>query len=614
MKSKSHYILGISAYYHDSAASLLKDGTILAAAQEERFTRIKGDSSFPHHAVGYCLKEAGITMSEVDKVVFYEDSALKFERIITMAHLTALGGWNLFIKSMPKWVTKNVWMNRIIAKELNVGNDKVINCEHHISHAASAFFPSPYYEAAILTIDGVGEWATTTYGIGHGNSLEIIGESKYPNSLGLLYSAFTFYTGFRINFGEYKLMGLAPYGNPIYSDLIMNKLLHIHSDGTIVLNQKYFAYTYSLHTINKKFEKLFGRPARNPEGPITQHEMDIAASIQHVTDLVVLKIAEYVREKTGMKCLCLAGGVALNVVSMGFLERESGYDSIWIQPAAGDAGGALGAALYYWHNELNNKRKINNDDSMNGSFLGPCIYDSDEGDDEVLKRMNAKWINLKEGELQHKIAGLLSENKVVGIARGRMEWGPRALGNRSILGSASDPRMQSHINLKIKFRESFRPFAPMVLCDEASEYFDMTNDSPYMLKTFYVKKERRKKYDRNFTDILKIINQPRSDIPAVTHLDYSARVQTVDNSRAPFMYRVLKDYKEITGCSVIVNTSFNVRGEPIVCTAEDAYRCFMATDMDYLVIGNRLLCKDEQDNKAFDDKSREQWLRRFELD
>ena len=517
---------------------------------------------------------------------------------------------------MPKWLTQNLWINRVIAKELGQASRQVLNCEHHVSHAASAFYPSPYEEAAILTIDGVGEWATSTYGIGKGNNIKIIQESRYPNSLGILYSAFTFYTGFKINSGEYKLMGLAPYGKPIYSDLIKEKLLHIHNDGTIVLNQKYFDYAHSLHTINREFENLFGQPARKPESPVTQHEMDVAASIQDVTNEIVLKMAQYVKNESKMKNLCLAGGVALNVVTMGYIEKYSGFDSVWIQPASGDAGGALGAALYCWHKILNNPRTINPNDSMQGSFLGTEIKEASSYDDDLLKRMQAKWVTLNENELETKIAELLAKNYVVGVARGRMEWGPRALGNRSILGAATDPEMQSRLNLKIKFRESFRPFAPMVLAEDAEQYFDMGNakDSPYMLKTVYVKENRRLPFDRNKNSISEIINQPRSDIPAVTHLDYSARVQTVDAQRNKFMHEVIKRYKNLTGCSVIVNTSFNVRGEPIVNTVEDAYRCFMATDMDYVVIGNRLFDKREQNNQAFDEKSRKEWLRRFSLD
>jgi carbamoyltransferase len=613
MECKRITILGISAYYHDSAAAILVNGDIIAAASEERFSRIKGDSSFPHNAIGYCLEETGMDIEEVDYIIFYEDSIIKFDRLITMFHVTAPKGLRLFEAAMPKWMTKNLWIGKIIAEELGI-KKTIFNCEHHISHAASAFYPSPFEEAAIITIDGVGEWATSTYGIGRGNDIQIIEESRYPNSVGLLYSAFTFYAGFRINFGEYKLMGLAPYGNPIYSDIIRNKLIHIFDDGSVILNQKYFAYSHSLHTINKKFEELFGQPARKPEGPITQHEMDIAASIQQVTNEIVLKMAQHVCKRSRMKNLCLAGGVALNVVTMGYIEKNSGFNSIWIQPASGDAGGALGAAFYYWYKILGNARNINPNDSMKGSFLGPTIKDESDEDDKILKRLNAKWEVYDEEGLVKKIAYLLSENYIVGVARGRMEWGPRALGNRSILGAATDPKMQARLNLKIKFRESFRPFAPMVLAEDAEMYFDINGESPYMLKTVYVQEKRRLPFERNRGTISEIINQTRSDIPAVTHLDYSARVQTVDEERNPFTYKVIKQYKELTGYSVIVNTSFNVRGEPIINTAEDAYRCFMATDMDFIIIGNRLMEKKDQDGRAFDEESRKQWLRRFALD
>lgn len=606
-------ILGISAYYHDSAAAILMNGEIAAAASEERFSRIKGDSSFPHNAVGYCLDEAGIDIEDIDYIIFYEDSVIKFDRLITMFHITAPRGLKLFEAAMPKWLTRNLWLGKVISDELGI-KKSILNCEHHMSHAASAFYPSPYEEAAILTIDGVGEWATCTYGIGKGSDLQIIEEIRYPNSLGLLYSAFTYYAGFRINFGEYKLMGLAPYGKPVYSKLIKDKLIHIHDDGSIFLNQKYFSYTHSLYTINQKFEELFGRSARKPESPITQHEMDVAASIQEVTNEIVLKMAQYVRRKSGMNHLCLAGGVALNVVTMGYIEKHSGFDSIWIQPASGDAGGALGAALYYWHKVLGNPKKTEVNDSMQGSFLGPEIKNTSREDDDLLKRLNARWKVYEERDLEKKIAELLAKNNVVGIARGRMEWGPRALGNRSILGAATDAKMQAHLNLKIKFRESFRPFAPMVLAEDARTYFDMDTESPYMLKTVYVHESRRLPFERDKKTISEIINQIRSDIPAVTHLDYSARVQTVDVGRNPFMHEVIRQYKLLTGCSVIVNTSFNVRGEPIVNTVEDAYRCFMATDIDFVVIGNRLFNKKEQNNQAFNEESRRQWLRRFSLD
>lgn len=606
-------ILGISAYYHDSAAAIVVDGDIVAAAQEERFTRIKADNRFPHHAIGYCLEEANVTLDDVTHIIFYEDSIVKFERILTMAHLTSPKSIVNFLAAMPKWLTKNLWMESVIQKELGC-KKRILSCPHHVSHAASAFYPSPFKNAAILTIDGVGEWSTTTYGIGNENEVKMLAESRYPNSLGLLYSAFTYYTGFKINSGEYKLMGLAPYGTPKYARLIKEKLIHINEDGTIILNQKYFKYTYALETINQNFEALFGKKARKPESPITQHEMDIAASIQQVTNEIVLKMAKHVRKETGEKNLVLAGGVALNVVTMGEVRRNSDFDNIWIQPAGGDAGGALGAALYAYYMLLGKERVVLPEDSMKGSFLGPEIKVESVQDDEMLNRLGGCWDVHEEDELSDKIAELLSQNYVVGIARGKMEWGPRALGARSIIGSAQDKEMQSRLNLKIKFRESFRPFAPMVLKEDASIYFDMHGESPYMLLTEYVNEDRRYTYNRDGKDLMEIINQQRSDIPAVTHLDYSARVQTVDKTRNEFMYKVISQYKKRTGCSVIVNTSFNVRGEPIVNTVEDAYRCFMATEMDFLVVGNRLFDKTKQKNQAYNEKERELWLRRFELD
>lgn len=606
-------ILGISAYYHDSAAAILVDGDIVAAASEERFTRRKADASFPHHAIGFCLETANCTIDDVDYIIFYENPVIKFERLIKTIYLTAPRSLSVFLAAMPKWLTENLWLERVIRKELGTKKD-IFFCEHHMSHAASAFYPSPFDSAAILTIDGVGEWSTTTYGIGCGNEIKLLGESRFPNSLGLLYSAFTYYAGFKINSGEYKLMGLAPYGRPRFADIIKKTLLRINEDGTILLNQEYFSYTYSLHTINGKFEKLFGKAARKPEAPITQHEMDVAASIQEVTNEIVLKMARFVKQATGERYLVLAGGVALNVVTMGYIKERSGFDDIWIQPAAGDAGGSLGAAYLVWYQRLKNVRNAVGQDFMKGAFLGPHITPDSPEDDKVLERMGAVWKVLPEEELQNEIAEILAGNQVVGVARDRMEWGPRALGNRSILASARDREMQSKLNLKIKFRESFRPFAPMVIAEDASEYFEMTGESPYMLRTVYVKEQRRLQTGQKGREGIERINEARSDIPAVTHLDYSARVQTVDRKRHPFMYGVLQRYKEKTGCSVVVNTSFNVRGEPIVNTAEDAYRCFMATDMDYVVIGNRLLDKNKQKDRPMDEKERKRWLRRFELD
>ena len=611
---KNNVVLGISAFYHDSAAAVVKDGIIIAAAQEERFTRVKGDPSFPHNAINYCLRECGISLDDVGYIVFYENSVDKFERLLVTVHMTVPKSITSFLSAFPKWLTGNLWMENMISKELGVKKHKILFCRHHMSHAASAFYPSPFAEAAILTVDGVGEWATVTYGVGKGNKIQLEMEMTFPNSLGLLYSAFTYYTGFKINSGEYKLMGLAPYGEPKYVDIICKELIHINSDGTIAVNQKYFNYTFGLKTINKNFENLFGKAARKPESPITQHEMDIAASIQEVTNEIILKMALHVKKKTGCKNLVLAGGVALNVVAMGNLLRNADFDRIWIQPAAGDAGGAVGSALYVWYELLNKRRASEPSDSMQGSFLGPKILPNDEKENEEFIALGAEWVSLKEDELASRVAQLIADGNVVGIARGRMEWGPRALGNRSILGDARDIEMQSRMNLKIKFRESFRPFAPMVLCEDKDKYFDAGIESPYMLLTFPVLKSHRIPFVKEGADMLKIINSPRSDIPAVTHLDYSARVQTVDAARHPFMYSVINNFKSLTGCSVIVNTSFNVRGEPIVNTAAEAYRCFMATDMDYVVIGNRLFEKSKQKYRALNEEEQKTWLRRFDLD
>lgn len=611
---KNNVVLGISAFYHDSAAAIIKDGIIIAAAQEERFTRIKGDSSFPHNAIDYCLKECGISVDDVGYIVFYENSVDKFERLLVSVHMTVPKSIISFLAVMPKWLTGNLWMESMVSKELGIKKHKILFCNHHLSHAASAFYPSPFDEASILTVDGVGEWSTATYGIGKGNAIYLEKELRFPNSLGLLYSAFTFYTGFKINSGEYKLMGLAPYGEPKFADTICKELIHINADGTIILNQKYFNYTWDLKTINKKFENLFGKAARKPESPITRHEMDIAASIQLVTNEIILKMALHVKKETGCKNLVLAGGVALNVVAMGNLLKKSGFEKIWIQPAAGDAGGALGSALYIWYSMLEKKRSVEPGDSMKGSFLGPEILPNDKNDNRKLEDLGGEWTLLEENELAGRIAQLIADGKVIGIARGRMEWGPRALGNRSILGDARDKDMQSHMNLKIKFRESFRPFAPIVLNKDVGKYFEANTESPYMLFTFPVLKSRWLPFENDSEDITRTINQPRSDIPAVTHLDYSARVQTVDSVRHPFMYTVINNFKNITGCSVIINTSFNVRGEPIVNTAADAYRCFMATDMDYMVIGNRLFEKSKQKKQPLDEKEQMKWLGRFDLD
>jgi carbamoyltransferase len=607
-------ILGLSAYYHDSAAAIIENGVILAAAQEERFTRVKGDAGFPHHAISYCLDVTGITEQEIDYVVFYENPTVKFERLLTTYHLTAPKSLPSYLRALPSWLTEKLWLEREIAKEMGI-SQRIYFCDHHLSHAASAFFPSPFAEAAILTIDGVGEWSTTTLGVGRQNQIQLQQEIRFPNSVGLLYSAFTYYTGFKINSGEYKLMGLAPYGEPHYADLISKKLIQIHHDGSIVLNQEYFNYVGGLTMTNKRFDRLFGGPPRQPESPITQREMDIAASIQVVLNEIVQKMANYAHEQTGLDGLCMAGGVALNVVSTGKLSQNGPFQKIWIQPAAGDSGGAVGAALWMWFQHLNRQRTPDHPDSMQGAFLGPDIVPTSTVDDQLLKRLGAQWQLLTdESALQTQIAEQLAAGKVIAIARGRMEFGPRALGARSILGDARSPQMQSHMNLKIKFRESFRPFAPMVLAEDAADYFDLAQDSPYMLLAYPVKESRRIAVtDQHLTglDLLKI---PRSEIPAVTHVDYSARIQTIDRDRNPFIHGVLQKFKALTGCSVIVNTSFNVRGEPIVNTVEDAYRCFMATEIDGLVLGNRFLERETQQNRPLSDAERAQWLRRFELD
>lgn len=608
-------ILGISAYYHDSAAALVEDGDIVAAAQEERFTRVKGDASFPHNAIAYCLEEGGISEEELDYIVFYERSVSKFERLFVSHVATAPRSLRSFLAAFPSWLTGKLWMEREIASEMGV-KKRIYCCDHHISHAASAFFPSPFEESAVLTIDGVGEWSTAAYGRGGGNTIELKKEIRFPNSLGLLYSAFTHFTGFKINSGEYKLMGLAPYGEPRYSDAIRTKLIHTNDDGSVILNQKYFNYVGGLTMTNSRFNDLFDGPPRKPESNITQREMDIAASIQDVVNDVVMKMARHVHEETGSENLVLAGGVALNVVATGHLSVNGPFKRLWIQPAAGDAGGSLGAALWMWHMGLGNPRKPKQPDAMKGAFLGPAILPASETDDALLRTLGGVWQTLTEEALQNRIAGDVAAGKVIAIARGRMEFGPRALSARSILGDARSPRMQSHMNLKVKFRESFRPFAPIVLEEDAAEYFDVRQESPYMLLVYPVTAKRRLQLqdeDKNLFGIERL-NRPRSDIPAVTHVDYSARVQTVDSKRHPFMHGVLQRFKEMTGSSVMVNTSFNVRGEPIVNTAEDAYRCFMATEIDSLVIGNRYFEREKQEHRPLNDDERMKWLERFELD
>jgi carbamoyltransferase len=607
------YILGISAYYHDSAACLLRDGEIVAAAQEERFTRIKGDAGFPHHAIGYCLESEGIDEERVDHIVFYENPFVKFERLLTSYHVTSPYSLRSCLAAFPTWLTGKLWMENDIAQQLGTKN-RIHFCDHHLSHAASAFFPSPFERAAILTVDGVGEWSTTTYGVGIGNNVRLMRHIRFPNSLGLLYSAFTYYAGFKVNSGEYKLMGLAPYGRPRFTDCILGELIRLREDGSFVLNQKYFDYTTGLKMINVRFEKLFGETAREPETPIRQHDMDIAASIQIVLHTCMDRIARRILEETNEEYLVMSGGVALNVVAAGKLSTSDYFKKLWIQPAAGDAGGAVGAALWYWHHRLGKPRIPATLDSMKGAFLGYDIRPLDPRDDKVLNDLGGVWDVVDDDVAQRRIAAEIAEGRVVAVARGRAEFGPRALGARSILGDARSPSMQKHMNMKIKFRESFRPFAPMVLEEKARDYFDCRQESPYMLLVYPVAESRRIPFERGNLWGIDLLNAPRSEIPAVTHIDYTARLQTVDSERHPFIHGVLRRFDEMTGCPVVVNTSFNVRGEPIVNTVEDAYRCFMATDIDSLLVGSRMLRKESQKNRPMSDEERRHWLRRFDLD
>jgi carbamoyltransferase len=609
-------ILGISAFYHDSAAALVVDGEIVAAAQEERFTRKKHDAGFPVCAIDYCLDQAGLSISELDHVAFYDKPMLKFERLLETYLSFAPAGFSSFVKAMPVWLKQKLY----IPRELNEGlrgeyKKKYIFTEHHESHAASAFFPSPFEEAAVMTLDGVGEWATASYGVGRGNKLSLTHELRFPHSLGLLYSAFTYFTGFRVNSGEYKLMGLAPYGEPKYVDAIVDNLLDIKEDGSFRMDMSYFNYCQGLTMTSRKMDSLFGGPARKPETPITQREMDIAASIQKVTEDIMLKMAAHVHRETGMKNLCLAGGVALNCVGNGRIQRESPFENIWIQPAAGDAGGALGAAMFVWHHLLDNPRTTQATDSQSASWLGPRY--SDEEIRAVLDETGAVYEH-HEGDdaIADRVAGLLAEENVVGWFQGRMEFGPRALGARSIIGDARSTEMQSVMNLKIKFRESFRPFAPSILEERAPEYFGLASGtpSPYMLLVAPVNEERRLKVNgaQAHLEGIEKLKVPRSDVPAITHVDYSARVQTVDKDRHGRYRRLLEKFEEKTGCPVLINTSFNVRGEPIVNTPEDAYRCFMGTNMDVLVLEGFVLRKTEQPNAGEIDN--EAYLAQFALD
>lgn len=591
------YILGISAFYHDSAACLVKDGEIIAAAQEERFTRKKHDFNFPHNAIDYCLKDGGITSKELDYIVFYEKPFIKFERLLITYLTYAPRGLKSFILAMSLWLKQKLWIKDIIANELNFKGE-ILFTEHHESHAASAFYPSPYREAAILTMDGVGEWTTTSYGTGKDNKIDLLAEIKFPHSLGLLYSAFTYYTGFRVNSGEYKLMGLAPYGEARYADLIKQELIDIKDDGSFKLNMQYFNYCAGLTMTNERFHKLFGWPPRSPETKITQKDMDIAKSIQVVTEEVMLKIADHLHEETGLDNLCLAGGVALNCVGNGRILRESKFKNIWIQPAAGDAGGALGAAIFVWYGYLNKQRIVDGiHDLQKGSYLGPRVKEDEI--EELVKESGGVYEKLPNGQLPKRVAEILNSQKVVGLFQGRMEFGPRALGARSIIGDARSEEMQSVLNLKIKFRESFRPFAPSILADRVEEYFDLNSESPYMLLVAPVNEDKIVAESRNINiEGLGRLKIKRSNVPAITHVDYSARIQTVSKKTAPLYYEIIQEFDRLTGCPVIINTSFNIRGEPIVCTPQDAYRCFMCTNMDYLVIENYLLDKTKQPNQS----------------
>ena len=604
------YILGISAYYHDSAAALIKDGEIIAAAQEERFSRKKHDHRFPKNAIKYCLEYAEITANDLNFVAFYDKPMLKFERLLETYTALAPKGFSSFLKAMPLWIKEKIWMKDLIKKDLNY-NGTILFPEHHQSHAASAFFASPFDEAAFLTIDGVGEWTTTSYGIGKGNNIEIMADIKFPHSLGLLYSAFTYYTGFKVNSGEYKVMGLAPYGEPKYVDTILNELIDLKEDGSFKMNMKYFDFAGGLKMTNDAFNKLFGGKPREPESKLTQREMDFARSIQDVTEIIMLKMANHIKNITGKNYLCLAGGVALNCVANGKILREGIFEDVWIQPAAGDAGGALGAALFVWYQYLNNKRiSDNKNDKMCGAYLGNEY--TNESIKLFLDKHKIKYEFLETESLQNKVADILSQEKILGILNGRMEFGPRALGARSIIGDARSKKMQSVMNLKIKFRESFRPFAPSVMEERISDYFEIDRPSPYMLLVADVKKERQLRMSSDEEKLFGIdkLNIVRSDIPAVTHIDYSARIQSVNKNTNPFYHGIISKFNEKYGCGVIVNTSFNVRGEPIVCSPEDAYRCFMRTDIDYLVLGNYLLDKTEM-KKITNDTD---WKKEFELD
>jgi carbamoyltransferase len=608
-------VLGISAFYHDSAAALVVDGKIVAAAQEERFTRKKHDPSYPTNAINYCLKEAKLSLDQVDYIAFYDKPFLKFERLLETYVAFAPKGLQSFRMSMPIWLREKLFLKDMLIKEIKkvdkgFDDNKLMFGEHHFSHAASAFYASPFEEAVVLTLDGVGEWATTTVAIGRGHELDIVKEIHFPHSLGLLYSAFTYYTGFRVNSGEYKVMGLAPYGTSKYKDLILDKLIDLKEDGSFRLDQSYFNYATGLTMVNQKFADLFGEPIRKPDtDKLTQFHMDIAASVQAVTEKIVLTMTRSLAKEYNIPNLCMAGGVALNCVANGKILRDKAFKDIWIQPASGDAGGALGGALSVWHKELNNTRKVNPNDAMQGSYLGPSFKQISI--EKELLACKAKFDTVTEDQMIEQTAQALADGKAIGWFQGRMEFGPRSLGGRSILGDPRSENMQKTLNLKVKYRESFRPFAPSVLREDVSEWFEANYDSPYMLLVDDVKKDKRIKMSKEEKSLFGIdkLNIKRSSIPAITHVDYSARIQTVHKETNPKYHALISKFKEKTGCSVVVNTSFNVRGEPIVCTPEDAFRCFMGTELDILVIGNCVLRKERQDKALVED-----YKEKYELD
>ncbi len=610
--SSDLYILGISALYHDSAAALIKGENILAAAQEERFTRKKHDHEFPQHAIDYCLQEADITIDQLSAVVFYDKPILKFERILETYLAYAPKGLKSFLTAMPLWLGQKLYLPKEIDKGLgNLYEGPIYFTTHHESHAASAFLPSPFEEAAIITFDGVGEWTTTSIGVGRNNNINLLKEIQFPHSLGLLYSAFTYYTGFRVNSGEYKVMGLAPYGKPVYSDLIFEHIVDLKADGSFWLDQSYFNYCAGLTMTSDKFHRLFGGPPRKSESLLTQRDMDLAASVQKVVEDIMLKVANHAHAVTGLNHLCMAGGVALNCVGNGRILRETPFSKIWIQPASGDAGGALGSALFTWYQIMGNPRKVRKQDAQKGSFIGPSFSESKIRD--FLQLSKAKYNEYNdEDSLAKNIAELLAEGKVIGHFAGRMEFGPRALGNRSIIGDPRNPDMQTKMNLKVKFRESFRPFAPSCLIENTNEFFDLDHESPYMLLVAPIKENRRIKMNEDQEKLFgpDKLKQLRSDVPAITHIDYSARIQTVDAETSPRFHRIIKAFHKLTGYPLVVNTSFNIRGEPIVGTPQDAYRCFMYTDIDVLILENCICNKEEQPEM----EGADEYKNKFKLD